>query len=328
MKRWVIMMQVAIDDLKICPLCNKFFRYQYDDISELKSHLLKTHNVPLIKITADNEVIDGNRRLRAYRELYDEGHYEFENILCEVVPNDKIDTEEKLVIYIVESNTSSKIRKWTSGERMARCCVALRHIGYSCEDIGKIVGCSKNTVYDSITVIHVLDNFLDNNETLNCQVYRHTLNKQIISSIRKLTPEILAVMTDEEKQLIIQGKKSCNYFYMSQEIADRIKNKDDTQSNKNEIQNKTVIKTSTTKARDKPKDNTNTPKSNNDNLLEQIVIARMIFNAAERLRLDTERCLKEVNFYDKADEDSIRIYQRCLEMIDNVRKVIKKKLKN
>lgn len=197
--------------------------YGIDDISDLKEKIKTSGTVTILSITKDGTVWSGNRRLRACRELADEGYSKFSVLDCEVV-SFKSPIEEKE--FIIKENSS----RTKTAEQKAREAREMLIVERAKQDSGddpynsdsKILRMSSGSaVKRAVQTVNCIDELVRAGRERDVELIRSVLNELSYRSAAEFSSHI-DDLTEEEKQLIrdkkLSTKKAANKYAVKKNI--------------------------------------------------------------------------------------------------------------
>lgn len=220
-----------INDLKFHSMNEQIYGSD-ENISELKEEILKSGIVTTFTINLDNVVISGNRRLKACRELVEDGYKQFTEVECEI--KDFLTPEDELAYLIICNKTRIKTQ-----EQIAREAIKLLEVekilaekrkqsmlkqnqttdiptlgqrkkGKSSEMVADQIGVKSGHEIDRMVVaVKKIDELTEQGRLDDAQLIRNELNNGTVSAAEKLAKHI-DELSNEDKQDIIRGKVSVN----------------------------------------------------------------------------------------------------------------------
>lgn len=224
-----------------------------EDVSELKNEIRESGKVVRLVITPNDTIISGHRRVKACKELVQEGDKRFETVECEVVDYDTEDDEVADIILYNKSRVKTleqKVREAREMLELEKIAAAKRKEGTLKQNQNTVpptlaerakenkTGESRNIVAAQlglksgqeldrvIKAIDMIDELLSQGREEDAALIRNVLNNGTASAAEKLAKHI-DILSAEDKFDIQQGNVSVNKAVNARLNEDKVKSDED-----------------------------------------------------------------------------------------------------
>jgi ParB-like nuclease domain. len=178
---------------------------EMDDVKELKVTIEKNNGLitPILVKAGDNIVLEGNRRLAAYRMLYKKDPEKWAKIPCEVYPED---IDEKHIFILLGQCHINGQKKWAPFEEASFLYRRIKGAGHSFDYVSEELGIPKSNIKKRYEIYDFMVKYedLDSN---HWSYYEEYLKIKSIKRAREEIPELDRTVVNQIKGGIISDAK-------------------------------------------------------------------------------------------------------------------------